>query len=772
MEAAKPKKRQQKELRGGKPGKAGAREEREEEEEEPDQGAETGFARSVQLSGLPGSVTTEEVQAWVQERMPGKCDIAYVTKDKDGAKDGKGSKSSVVDFVVAFRKAGTARRALEELQGQALSGHSVSASLRTLQLSRKTEKAGRLIVRNLNFSATEKQLRKAFGKVGKLVDVTLPAKPGAAAGVNRGFGFVQYADLATAERAMAELNGVKVCGRGVAVDWAVDARAYSSLQHDESAAADAEDALEPRRKPAKVAAPDDDDEDDDAKKADEEDEEDDEDDEDDEDAEKPGGSAGIDDEAKRMRALAGEFTSEKGAEEVEGKTAAASAAKAKEDVKRKVGFDVDEGTTVFVRNVPFETTEEELKEVFRRYGVVKSIKLPKDPKGQQAHRGSAFVKFRDAAGSDAVLEAEAAADRKLKEMSAVARKSDQRELPAVEGFGISLKGRRLVVKKALTPKELEETAENRKPEKGAAKKQRMQWMHLLNVGRIDEHSGDKWKLLSKSEQKQRAASMKERKWRANNTNFTIDPRRLSVRNLPLSVDANRLRLAITQKLMESSNAEGQKKRDLRAQTQARIKSVNLVRDSERRSTEDNSRRSRGFGFITFEDHTSAMRTLEYLNDNPKVFGGSRRPIVEFALEDKRKLRMQQEMFQKHGHKLLKPKEGAEGEGEAGDAAPTSRKAKRKQGESRGRKQREKRRVEKALAASKAELRAVSLDEKRARRAAKSEEARISRPATKRKMREQPDAGLPKTQRGGDLRPGHLPDDFELRALERFRQGGK
>ena len=65
-----------------------------------------------------------------------------------------------------------------------------------------------------------------------------------------------------------------------------------------------------------------------------------------------------------------------------------------------------------------------------------------------------------------------------------------------------------------------------------------------------------------------------------------------------------------------------------------------------------------------QDHDSAMRTLEFLNDNPmlgvlwfgsadspdfsfplslsrtgqqrKVFGGNRRPIVEFAVEDKRK----------------------------------------------------------------------------------------------------------------------------------------
>merc|ERR1712039_257740 len=74
---------------------------------------------------------------------------------------------------------------------------------------------------------------------------------------------------------------------------------------------------------------------------------------------------------------------------------------------------------------------------------------------------------------------------------------------------------------------------------------------------------------------------------------------------------------------------------------------------------DNERRSRGFGFVALKDHHAAMKTLEYLNDNPQVFGGGRRPIVEFAIEDKRKLRMQEELYQKHAHKLLaKKKEDA------------------------------------------------------------------------------------------------------------------
>merc|ERR1719442_378633 len=95
--------------------------------------------------------------------------------------------------------------------------------------------------------------------------------------------------------------------------------------------------------------------------------------------------------------------------------------------------------------------------------------------------------------------------------------------------------------------------------------------------------------------------------------------------------------------------------------QAAIVKAQLVRDSERRNA-NNERRSRGFGFIALKDHKYAMKVLECLNDNPDIFGGGRRPIVEFAIEDKRKLRMQEELYAKHAHKLLGNKDASKGKG--------------------------------------------------------------------------------------------------------------
>merc|ERR1712232_1476766 len=142
----------------------------------------------------------------------------------------------LLTFVATFRKDVNASRAREALHGAEIKGRKIAASFRALELSRASSKAGRLIVRNLSFSATAKHVRKAFEPLGAVSDVNLPPKPGKE-GQHRGFAFVQYADFKSAERAVSELNGTKICGRGVAVDWAVDAQLFASLQREDQQSA-------------------------------------------------------------------------------------------------------------------------------------------------------------------------------------------------------------------------------------------------------------------------------------------------------------------------------------------------------------------------------------------------------------------------------------------------------------------------------------------------------------------------------------------------------
>lgn len=725
----------------------------------------TDHLRNLQLSGLGPDTTKDELKDWVEEQLPGGCGIESVRRilGKPG------------HFTISFWKDHNAKRALQELNGAEMNGYTVSATLRALELSRQSSKAGRLIVRNLSFNANQKHLRKAFEVIGSVADIHLPMKEGS--NLHRGFAFIQYEQTADAERAVSELNNKRICGRVVAVDWAVDASVYSSLQREERR--EPKESRLPKPKPAKKGKADVE-----ATEAKEEDVPED---------------LAPDAELKRMKELLGDEIEEEDDEEQddgtedqedednvltsEGKakskeeTKAKSKAKPKASAQRRPGFDIDQGQTVFVRNVPFDATAEDLKEVFRRFGRVSSIKMVADKTGQNAHRGSAFVKFSEVAGAEAALATEEEANQKLKELSSVIKRSEQRELPAVEGFGISLKGRRLVLKSAVKPEEASELSDKTKPQKGVAAKERRSWMHLLNVGDITENS-QKWENLSKSEQRQRQEGRKERKWRINNPNFAIHPQRLSIRNLPTFVDANKLRSAVVKNLVQTSS-EANKKEGMKLAQQAIVKAI-LVRDTERRG-EDGESRSKGYGFIAFKDHDSAMRTLEFLNDNPKVFGGNRRPIVEFAVEDKRKLRMQEEEKQKFEKKLAQKQQekGTHGEGdkaEGEEMQPTKKTKKRKRpklaesdGEKkkgRGAKQREKRRAQKAAA----EERAKAKNQKQQMRAQMQEVAKTERQLNRKKRpRQLPDAdpNPAKVKRRGELQ-----DDFELRALERFRRGGK
>jgi nucleolar protein 4 len=64
-------------------------------------------------------------------------------------------------------------------------------------------------------------------------------------------------------------------------------------------------------------------------------------------------------------------------------------------------------------------------------------------------------------------------------------------------------------------------------------------------------------------------------------------------------------------------------------------------------------KSRGVGFVEFEEHEHALACLRQLNNNPNVVSPQKRPIVEFAIESikvlklrERKLHQQQEKSRK------------------------------------------------------------------------------------------------------------------------------
>jgi RNA recognition motif-containing protein len=61
-------------------------------------------------------------------------------------------------------------------------------------------------------------------------------------------------------------------------------------------------------------------------------------------------------------------------------------------------------TRLYVGNLPFSTTEDELRELFGRHGNVQSVSVVTDRETGRA-RGFAFVQFEDASGAEAAMRA-------------------------------------------------------------------------------------------------------------------------------------------------------------------------------------------------------------------------------------------------------------------------------------------------------------------------------------------------------------------------------
>ena len=76
----------------------------------------------------------------------------------------------------------------------------------------------RLYVGNLSYNVTEAELRDTFSKHGEVVSAQLITDR--MTGQARGFGFVEMASAADAQKAIDELNGVGLDGRVLTVNEA------------------------------------------------------------------------------------------------------------------------------------------------------------------------------------------------------------------------------------------------------------------------------------------------------------------------------------------------------------------------------------------------------------------------------------------------------------------------------------------------------------------------------------------------------------------------
>lgn len=119
-------------------------------------------------------------------------------------------------------------------------------------------------------------------------------------------------------------------------------------------------------------------------------------------------------------------------------------------------------------------------------------------------------------------------------------------------------------------------------------------------------------------------------------NIFVSRTRLCLHNLPKAVDDAQLR-----KLLLNAS---------RGEKGVRIKECRVMRDL--RGVHGKMKgQSLGYAFAEFQEHEHALRALRHINNNPDIFGPQKRPIVEFSLEDRRKLKIKELRIQRSQQKV-------------------------------------------------------------------------------------------------------------------------
>lgn len=634
--------------------------------------------RSLFVRSLPANTTSDSLTDLFSDSYPVKHAVAVIDPSTKECR-GYG--------FVTFADAEDAARAREQFNGHVLDGKKLRIEVaeprhrsneggeeeKVKKAHEEPQQPPKLIVRNLPWSIKKPdQLSKLFMSYGKVKQAYIPKK---GPGLMAGFGFVIMRGKKNAEKAIEGVNGKEVDGRTLAVDWAVEKGVYEDMvkgddQKDEGDKAEEESDVE-------MAS----DEDDNEEGSDNNEEDD-----DGSDAEEDN-----DDEEADM-------------EEDE------------EDEGEKHQSD-DRSSTLFVRNLPFTCTDEDLEDQFTQFGSTRYARVVLDYESGRS-KGTGFVCFYNKEDADSCLRGApirstaTSNDKGSKDAKASqpAHSILQNEYADPTGR-YTMDGRVLQITRAVDKSEA-----NRLTSEGLAHRNKRdndkRRLYLLSEGTISSKS-KLWEQLSPSERAMREASAKQRKSLIeSNPSLHLSLTRLSVRNIPRSVGSKELKeLArqavvgfatdvkggVRQKLSSEELARGGE--EMQAAEKARkkagkglVKQAKVVFESaggSKVSEDSGAGRSRGYGFIEYYTHRSALMGLRWLNGHAvgyqvkegkgklsreDIQDRKKRLIVEFAIENAQVVLRRKESEAKARARSLAVQQGMEAEDR--DAEPSS-KTKRK-----------------------------------------------------------------------------------------------
>ncbi|GAB5029749.1 rna-binding protein 19 [Nannochloropsis oceanica] len=211
------------------------------EEEEPD-GSFTLFVKNLNFA-----TTEEKLLAYFKSKTQGVRTVAIPKKSAPVSAAGKekekcsSSSSAVLSMgygFVEYRSVAEAKAALREMEGAMLDGHRLQCKLsdkrltaRPLTAAKNKQKRTKLVVRNVAFQATSKELKELFGSFGKVKTVRLPKKFD---GSHRGFAFVEFLTAQEAGNAFVALSSTHLYGKRLVLEWAEDKEDIETLREKAS----------------------------------------------------------------------------------------------------------------------------------------------------------------------------------------------------------------------------------------------------------------------------------------------------------------------------------------------------------------------------------------------------------------------------------------------------------------------------------------------------------------------------------------------------------
>ncbi|KAI8336220.1 hypothetical protein BC941DRAFT_514401 [Chlamydoabsidia padenii] len=134
---------------------------------------------------------------------------------------------------VEFNNKKNAQKALDAMQGYKLDGHALLLKFSHHEANNKKSiksdkvETTKLVVRNIPFEATVKDLRELFGAYGQLKSLRLPKKFN---GGHRGFAFLDFMTKQEAKNVYENMSSIHLYGRHLVLEWAEEDEGVDSLR--------------------------------------------------------------------------------------------------------------------------------------------------------------------------------------------------------------------------------------------------------------------------------------------------------------------------------------------------------------------------------------------------------------------------------------------------------------------------------------------------------------------------------------------------------------